>query len=91
MHPPPLHYLTVALTSLIPPADSARPPLHPCLELPAALLSPLSYALAEDHYLPSPVPRCLQCFFPPSSPTVVGFATVITLFDLLTCDVISGF
>lgn len=61
------------------------PLLHPGLEKTAALLSPLSYNL----FLPFPC--CLRCFFFSSCPTVVGFVPVISLFDLLTCDVISGF
>lgn len=59
----PRRTVNLALTSLIPPADSAHPLYTTCLELPAALLSPLSYVFDADHYLLLPVPSCLLCFF----------------------------
>lgn len=52
------------------------PPYYiPCLELPAALLSPLSYVFDKDHYLLLPVP--LSVLLSSSLPQ-----SVITLFDI---------
>lgn len=85
------HYPTVAPTSLIPPADSARPPFTPLpwntssSPVTSVLCSrwrPLSSALCPS------LPVC-SAFFPPL-PQLWMFATVITLFDLFDY-VISGF